>query len=100
MADSTRREFLTAAGAGLLAGGVRPPVRVVSRSVKTTGPTREVLAPYVERGEVPGLVALVERQGREDLHALGVKTLGKPGAVERDTIFRIASMTKPVTATA
>lgn len=71
-----------------------------SRSAKTKGSTLEVLAPYVERGEVPGLVALVAREGREEVHALGVRTLGEPGAVERDTIFRVASMTKPVTATA
>jgi len=96
----SRREFLTAAGAGILAGGSLPPASATSHSPKTKGSTREVLAPYVERGEVPGLVALVAREGREDAHALGVKTLGKPGAVERDTIFRIASMTKPVTATA
>jgi CubicO group peptidase (beta-lactamase class C family) len=29
-----------------------------------------------------------------------VKTLGQPGAVEPDSLFRVASMTKPVTATA
>lgn len=61
---------------------------------------RGVLAPYVERGEVPGLVALVARDGRENVHALGVKTLGKRGAIEHDTIFRISSMTKPITAAA
>jgi CubicO group peptidase (beta-lactamase class C family) len=58
------------------------------------------LAPYVERGEVPGLVALVTRNGREQVEVLGVKTLGKSDPVQRDSIFRIASMTKPITAVA
>lgn len=58
-----------------------------------------VLAGYVERGEVPGLVALVARRGEVHVEALGRAALG--GAeVRRDTIFRIASMTKPVVAAA
>ena len=51
----------------------------------------EVLSAYVERGEVPGIVALVSRRG--EVH---VDCIGYP----RDTIFRMASMTKPVAAAA
>jgi len=60
----------------------------------------DVLAGYVDRREVPGLVSLVSR--REDVHvdAIGTKALGGGDPVRRDTIFRIASMTKPVTAVA
>ncbi len=60
-----------------------------------SGALRARLAPYVESGAVPGLVAFVLRDGHEQVEALGVKTAGKPDAVERDTIFRVASMTKP-----
>jgi CubicO group peptidase (beta-lactamase class C family) len=60
----------------------------------------EVMAGYVERGEVPGLVALVSRRGETHVEALGMKTLGGSDPVQRDTIFRIASMTKPITAAA
>ena len=61
---------------------------------------RGVMTGYVERGEIPGLVALVRRKGR--LHTEVVGTLAHGGAtpVERDSIFRISSMTKPVTAAA
>jgi CubicO group peptidase (beta-lactamase class C family) len=59
-----------------------------------------VLAGYVERQEMPGLVALVRRH--DDLHVetLGTLAFGNPAPMQRDTIFRIASITKPVTAVA
>ena len=60
----------------------------------------DVMAGYIERGEVPGLVALVCRRGETHVEALGTKTLGGSDPVQRDTIFRIASMTKPMTAVA
>lgn len=60
----------------------------------------EVMAGYVTRGEIPGLVTLVN-QG-EDVHvdAMGTVAIGRNSRVQRDTIFRIASLTKPVTAVA
>ena len=61
---------------------------------------RGVMAGFVERGEVPGLVALVSRRGETHVEALGMKALGGSDPVQRDTIFRIASMTKPITAVA
>jgi CubicO group peptidase (beta-lactamase class C family) len=59
-----------------------------------------LLAPYVENRDVPGLAALVLRDGGEQVATLGVKTAGQPAPVARDTIFRVASMTKPITAVA
>jgi CubicO group peptidase (beta-lactamase class C family) len=60
----------------------------------------EVLSGYVERGEMPGLVALVSR--RDDVHVetLGTMSFGDPAPMRRDTIFRITSITKPITAVA
>src|SRR5438045_2789989 len=60
----------------------------------------DVLAGYVARGEVPGIVALVHRRGQTHVDAIGTLTLGGSAPVRRDTIFRISSMTKPVTAVA
>jgi CubicO group peptidase (beta-lactamase class C family) len=61
-----------------------------------------MMSGYVERGEVPGLVALVSRRDETRVEALGTRSVGSEGSqpVRRDTIFRIASMTKPVTAVA
>jgi CubicO group peptidase (beta-lactamase class C family) len=64
------------------------------------GRTREIMAGYVERGATPGLVSLVSRGGEAHVDSLGVKALGGTSPVERDTIFRISSMTKPITAVA
>ena len=53
---------------------------------------RDVLGPPVDRGEVPGLVALVDRDGRQELHALGVRTLGQAGAVELAAVRPILTL--------
>jgi CubicO group peptidase (beta-lactamase class C family) len=60
----------------------------------------DILAGYIDRGQIPGLVALVSRRGEVHLDALGTLTAGGKSPVQRDTIFRIASMTKPITAAA
>jgi CubicO group peptidase (beta-lactamase class C family) len=60
----------------------------------------EVMARYVERGEVPGIVTLVCRRDEVHADAIGMKAAGASDPVRRDTIFRIASMTKPITAAA
>ena len=59
------------------------------------------LAPYVELGELAGAAALIWRNGYvADVAALGKRDLLAGLPVERDTIFRIASMTKPITTVA
>ncbi|MGH3319964.1 MAG: serine hydrolase domain-containing protein [Streptosporangiaceae bacterium] len=59
----------------------------------------DVMAGYVERGEVPGLATLVSRRGEVHVDAIGRKAVGGD-RMARDTIVRIASMTKPITAAA
>jgi hypothetical protein len=44
----------------------------------------DVMAGYVERGEVPGLVTLVSRRGETHIEALGMKALGGSDPVQRD----------------
>ena len=60
----------------------------------------EVLAGHVERGEVAGVVTLVSRRGETHVDTIGMKALGGSEPMARDTIFRIASMTKPIAAAA
>ena len=59
-----------------------------------------VMAGYVERGEVPGVVTLLSRRGELHVDAIGTLAVGGSDPVRRDTIFRISSMTKPITAVA
>jgi len=64
------------------------------------GRMHDVMAGYVERGEVPGIVTLVGRRGEVHVDAIGLKAIGGSDQIRRDTIFRISSMTKPITAAA
>jgi CubicO group peptidase (beta-lactamase class C family) len=61
---------------------------------------RAVMAGHVERAEVPGIVTLVSRRGEVHVDAIGMKAVGGGDPIRRDTIFRIASLTKPITAAA
>jgi CubicO group peptidase (beta-lactamase class C family) len=54
----------------------------------------------VEGGRLPGLVTLVSRRGEVHLDAIGTIAFGDGSPMQRDTIFRLASMTKPITAVA
>jgi CubicO group peptidase (beta-lactamase class C family) len=49
---------------------------------------------------VPGLVCALSRDGEVEIEAVGTMGLDDPRAIQPDTVFRIASMTKPVTAVA
>lgn len=60
---------------------------------------RAVLAGYVDRGDVPGVVTLINRRGTTHVEAIGATAFGGD-PIRRDTIFRIASMTKPIIAVA
>jgi CubicO group peptidase (beta-lactamase class C family) len=57
-----------------------------------------VLSGYVERKELPGLVALVSHNDDVHVEVLGTTSFGSSRPMKRDTIFRIASITKPIAA--
>ncbi len=70
-------------------------------TLTTTGrdELRAIAARHAASGHVPGLVALVASGGQTHVEAHGTLSFG--GApVARDSLFRIASMTKPVTGAA
>ncbi|MFF1702506.1 serine hydrolase domain-containing protein [Streptomyces sp. NPDC058252] len=61
---------------------------------------RELLQAYVEDGSVPGAVGLVARGDDVDVEAVGDVDVEGSAPMARDSIFRIASISKPVTAAA
>jgi CubicO group peptidase (beta-lactamase class C family) len=69
-------------------------------SEKRLGRMHDVMTGYVERGEVPGLVTMVSRRGEVHVDVIGNKEYEDSDPIRRDTIFRISSMTKPITAAA
>ncbi|HEX6297961.1 MAG TPA: serine hydrolase domain-containing protein [Burkholderiales bacterium] len=61
---------------------------------------RESLLRHVEGGRLPGLVGLISRHGAEHVEAIGTLAFDGQARMRRDTIFRLASVTKPITAVA
>lgn len=59
----------------------------------------DLMAGYVERGEIPVIVTLVSRRDEVHVDAIGAKSIGGD-SIQRDTIFRLASLTKPIAAVA
>lgn len=58
----------------------------------------DALQRHVDSGSVPGLVALVSQRGREHLEVIGHTGFETTAPMARDTLFRLASTTKPITA--
>lgn len=56
------------------------------------------MASHVEGSDLPGVVTLVARGDQVHVTTAGFHRFGGGTAMRRDTLFRIASMTKPVTA--
>jgi CubicO group peptidase (beta-lactamase class C family) len=61
---------------------------------------QQVLSGFIERKEMPGLVALVSHHDDVHVETLGNQAFDDPSPMKRDTIFRIASITKLITAAA
>ena len=59
----------------------------------------DVMAAQVDRGHVAGVVTVVSRNGSVAIDAVGRQGFDGP-AMQPDTIFRIASLSKPVAAAA
>jgi CubicO group peptidase (beta-lactamase class C family) len=122
---STRRTLLKAGAVSAAAGATTPWIArsavAVSASTTVSAENRErsmaamnggglsedrlermdqIMAGVVERGDLPGLVALVSRGGQTHVTAVGTREFDGNTPMERDTIFRILSVTKPITAAA
>lgn len=60
-----------------------------------------VMAEQVEKGQFPGAVTLIARRGRiVHFEAHGFRDAAKTQPMTRDTLFLLASMTKPIVSTA
>ena len=82
-------------------------VRASARKPKSSGLSpsgltkmHEAMQRHVGPGRLPGLVALVSRRGAEHVDAIGTLAFDRKEPMRRDTIFRLASVTKPITAVA
>jgi CubicO group peptidase (beta-lactamase class C family) len=60
----------------------------------------DALRRHVDSGRLPGLVAVISRRGAEHVDAIGTLGFDSKAPMQRDTIFRMASVTKVITAVA
>ena len=88
-----RRALLATALAFLMAGPLT--------AVEQASPVLQRMAGFVEDGKLPGFVALIAQPGKiHSVETFGVIDLQSKLPMQADTLFRIASMTKPIAATA
>src|SRR5689334_20271111 len=89
------------AGGPMIAG--RAGRRALGTHSSDEGPMsklRDILQTHVSNGSVPGAVGLIARGDRVEVQAVGWAGTDGTYPMARDSIFRIASITKPVTAAA
>lgn len=73
-------------------------ILALSQSPSPAAAVRQALEPFVASNELSGAVAVVGRaSGVLAFEAVGVRDLGTGDAMPKDALFRIASMTKPIT---
>lgn len=78
-----------------------PPRQVTAESLAAALPRLDALATEMQRSTgVPGLAIVVVHADRVVfLKGYGVRRVGEPGAVDADTVFQLASLSKPIAAT-
>jgi CubicO group peptidase (beta-lactamase class C family) len=94
-----RRQFiqLAAAAVAVSLGGAP----AWAREAPVWTPVQAALDPFVDKGQIPGMVTLALKDGRVvHARAYGKRDLATGAPMEMDTIVRAFSMTKPVTAAA
>ncbi|HEY3036433.1 MAG TPA: serine hydrolase domain-containing protein, partial [Streptosporangiaceae bacterium] len=60
----------------------------------------DILQTYASNGSMPGVVGLIARGDRVEVAAAGSADVDGTAPMARDSIFRVASITKPITAAA
>ena len=107
---NARLRLMSAAAVALLVSGLalRPAAETatakpedVGLSSERLGRITEMMKHHIAAGEISGGVTLVARHGRiAHLEATGVTDIESKKPMTKDAVFRIASMTKPVTGVA
>lgn len=87
---------LTSCGDGSPSSANADPARVTSAVAKLDGLVADVLA----RSGIPGMAVAVVHQGKTVYaKGFGVRRLGQPDLIDTNTVFQLASLSKPVGAT-
>ncbi|MDB5429788.1 MAG: hypothetical protein JWP35_904 [Caulobacter sp.] len=99
--ELNRRGALAGLGAaGLAACTNNPEGHGMAFTAKGVADLRAVVEGHVSSGFTPGVSALIDRKGETEVFAVGRTAVDGAQPIARDTLFRIASMTKLLTAVA
>lgn len=86
-------------GAVLVGAGFMP--EAVGSEVQASAELRSKIERLLAEQELPGLVLQIRHQGQDIyFEAAGKVNADKPAQIQKDSLFRIYSMTKPITAVA
>lgn len=103
-AQMSRRQWLGLMGAGIAASSI-PSTALAQAAARAVAPApsrypalASFIGNYVSSRRLPGAIAAIGRDGREpDYVAAGTIAFDSQTRVDRDTLWRLYSMTKPVT---
>lgn len=102
-----RRSVLAGSGAAVLGAALPSRLLATARlapggfSAERLAQIPPLLQSYVDDGSLAGIVTLLYRKGEvAQVNAVGYAEIEARRPMRRDTIFRLASMTKPITCTA
>jgi CubicO group peptidase (beta-lactamase class C family) len=76
------------------------PMSTATLSPDGAATLHDAMTRHVDAGEVPGLAYLVARGDDVRVETIGTSSFDDPTPLDRSAIFRIASLTKPITAVA
>src|SRR5688572_17042561 len=93
-AEMIRRQFLKGASGAVAAMNLHGCASAPTKSTKASFPgLRDLMVAQVAEGKLPGAVWLVAQRGDVAVETVGTSAIGSTTPMQRNTIFRIASMT-------
>ena len=105
--ESLRLDSGTLRKPGVATDAVAAPFAIVTSAPKSSGLSsarlarmHDIMRRHVDSGRLPGLVTAISRRGEDHVDAIGTLAFGSTAPMRPDTIFRLASVTKPITAVA
>jgi N-acyl-D-amino-acid deacylase len=106
MPRPSRRAFLASAASVVITGGLRPPLRGADLPITgvenpNLAPFDKLLAGFVAEHKLPGAAVAVTRGGKlVYARGFGFADVEKKAPVRPESMFRLASISKPITAVA
>lgn len=93
----SRRDFLLSSMAIAVTATMGRNVMALGKNTWPRNALSEEMDRYIDGKEIPGIVTMLDRRGETHVGVQGRMDFGA-APLARDSIFRIASMTKPITA--